>query len=119
MDPVQVFVAIIMVTGLALVLYTSPIKYTELQKAILLAGGSVFLLLATWHAGVRITFIVLAEYIAPGELEEARRRATGLQMPPSYQLIGVAFFGSYWFVLQINRAIERTKQLKRKKGSSV
>lgn len=110
MDALEVFLACFLALGLALVLYTAPLKYTELQKTLMLGGGGIFLLIATWHAAVRITYIVLSGYLDAAKTAGAEKAVKGLQVPASYELIGVACFASYWLVVQINRAIERTRQ---------
>lgn len=110
MDPLQVFLAVVLVIGFALVLYTAPIKYTWSQKVLLTAGGGIFILVALWHAGVRVTFVMIRDCIEPAKMDLAQTKVQKLQVPQAYELGALAVYGSYWFYVQLLRAVKRMRQ---------
>ena len=109
MDPLQVFLAVLLAIGFLLVLYTASVKYTQSQKVLFTVGGCVFMLVAVWHAGVRITYVVMSDYIDPSKADLARERVQGLQVPPAYELGGLAVYGAYWFYVQAKRVVQRVR----------
>ncbi len=104
MDALSVVLALVLVTGLGLTLYTAGMPYTRPQQLLLYGGGALFFLVALWHLGVRLTWAVLQPYLDPARLQEAKAAILRLQVKPTAELGAAVAYGLYWFILHGRRA---------------
>ena len=109
MDALSVILALVLVAGLALTLYTAGTPYSRPQQALLYGGGAVFFLVALWHLGVRLTWEVLRPYLDPARLQEAKTAVLRLQVKPTVELGAAVVYGLYWFTLHGRRAWQKAR----------
>ena len=109
MDALSVILALVLVAGLGLTLYTAGMPYSKLQQLLLYGGGALFFLVALWHLGVRLTWAVLHPYLDPARLQAAKTAVLRLQVKPAVELGAAVVYGLYWFTLHGRRAWQKAQ----------